>query len=229
MVFPIGDDDSRLRGRHHVVTLLLIAANIGVFLIQLAQGANLERFIYMWSVVPVEYSTGTDIPPNIPVPFWSTLFTSMFMHGGIAHIGGNMLYLWIFGDNVEDAMGRVRFLLFYLLCGVAAALAQVLVDPDSTIPSLGASGAISGVLGAYIVLYPHQRVRVFLLRTITEMPAIFVLGLWILLQFVNGWGQISRTETEETGGVAYAAHVGGFLAGMLLVWFFRARHGRSYA
>ena len=126
-------------------------------------------------------------------------------------------------------MGRVRFLLFYLLCGVAAALAQVLVDPDSTIPSLGASGAISGVLGAYIVLYPHQRVRVFLLRTITEMPAIFVLGLWILLQFVNGWGQISRTETEETGGVAYAAHVGGFLAGMLLVWFFRARHGRSYA
>ncbi len=227
MVFPIGDDDSQLRGRHHLVTVLLVVANVVVWFIQLAQGEGLEQFVHMWSVVPLEYSSGQDIPPEIPMPFWSTLFSSMFMHGGWMHLGGNMLYLWIFGDNVEDAMGGLKYLLFYLLCGVAAAFAQIMVDPDSQIPSLGASGAISGVLGAYLVLYPRQRVRVFLLRGITEMPAILVIGLWIVLQFVNGLGQVA--QTEQTGGVAYAAHVGGFVAGLLLVWVFRSRGRRAVA
>jgi membrane associated rhomboid family serine protease len=171
--------------------------------------------------VPLEYSQHTDLGPTIPGPFWLTLFSSMFMHGSWLHLLGNMLYLWIFGDNVEDAMGKARYLAFYLICGVTASLAQILVDSDSQIPSLGASGAISGVLGAYLVLYPRRRVRVLLLRYITYMPAIAVIGMWILLQFISGVGQVA--QTEQTGGVAYAAHVGGFLAGVVLVWFFRQR------
>jgi rhomboid family protein len=135
-----------------------------------------------------------------------------------------MLYLWIFGDNVEDAMGRGRYLLFYLLCGVAASLAQIAVNPDSQIPSLGASGAISGVLAAYLVMFPGRSVRVLLIRVITLMPAWVVIGFWIVLQFVNGIGQLA--QTEETGGVAYAAHVGGFVAGFVLVWLFRKRPRR---
>ena len=221
MVMPLGDDDSALRGRFHLVTILLIVANVIVFFIQLAQGPDIERFFMKWSVIPLEYSRGADIPPAIPVPFWSTLFTSMFMHGGWMHLFGNMLYLWIFGDNVEDSMGHVKYLVFYLICGVAAAFAQILTDADSQIPSLGASGAISGVLGAYIVMYPRQRVRVFVMRAIVYMPAYVVIGLWVLLQFINGIGQLARTE--ETGGVAYAAHVGGFVAGLALVWVFRSR------
>jgi membrane associated rhomboid family serine protease len=151
----------------------------------------------------------------------------MFMHGGWLHLGGNMLYLWIFGDNIEDAMGRAKYVVFYLLCGVVAAFAQIFTNPGSEIPSLGASGAISGVLGAYLVLFPRQRVRVLIGRRITHMPALFVIGLWIVLQFVNGIGQLAHTE--ETGGVAYAAHIGGFLAGITLVWLFRSHGARAPA
>jgi membrane associated rhomboid family serine protease len=226
MVLPLGDDDSGLRQRFHVVTFLLIAANVLVFLLELSQG-NIEGFFMKWSVIPLEYSEGKDLPPAIPFPFWATIFTSMFMHGGWLHLLGNMLYLWIFGDNVEDAMGGVKYLIFYLLCGVAAALAQILMNPDSQIPSLGASGAISGVLGAYLVMYPRQRIRVLVLRAIVYMPAFAVIGLWILLQFVNGLGQLA--QTEETGGVAYGAHVGGFLAGLALVWVFRSYGSRAPA
>jgi membrane associated rhomboid family serine protease len=220
MVMPIGDDDSDRRS-FPVVTIMLIVLNVLVFFLQLAQGADLERFVMKWSVIPLEYSQHTDLAPGIPVPFWSTLFSSMFMHGGWMHLFGNMLYLWIFGDNVEDAMGRVKFLIFYLICGVAAAFAQILVDSHSEIPSLGASGAISGVLAAYLVLFPQRRVRVLLLRSITYMPAIAVIGLWFLLQLFSGIGQVA--QTEQTGGVAYAAHVGGFVAGLVLVWVFRSR------
>jgi membrane associated rhomboid family serine protease len=151
----------------------------------------------------------------------------MFMHGGLLHLGGNMLFLWIFGDNVEEGMGHLKYLVFYLLCGVAAGLAQILINLDSQIPSLGASGAISGVLGAYLVLFPRQRVRVLLFRTITQMPAIAVIGMWIVFQFINGIGQLA--QTEETGGVAYAAHIGGFVAGLLLVWVFRDYGNRRLA
>jgi membrane associated rhomboid family serine protease len=138
------------------------------------------------------------------------------------HLLGNMLFLWIFGDNVEQAMGGFRFLVFYLLCGIAGTLAHILTGPSSEIPSLGASGAISGVLGAYIVMFPHQRVRVLLVRVVTEMPALVVIGMWILLQFINGIGMLA--QTAETGGVAYSAHVGGFVAGFALVWLFRRRN-----
>jgi membrane associated rhomboid family serine protease len=229
MVFPIGDDNTG-RILFPAATILLILANIAVFLLQLAQGEpGIERFFMMWSVIPAEYSEGRDLPPLIPLPFWITVFTSMFMHAGWLHLFGNMLYLWIFGDNVEDAMGRPKYVVFYLLCGVIATAAQIATNPDSQIPNVGASGAISGILGAYLVLYPKRRVRVFLLRAIVYMPAVAVIGLWILLQFFNGVGEITRTPTEETGGVAYAAHIGGFLAGVLLVFLFRPRRERALA
>jgi membrane associated rhomboid family serine protease len=220
MVLPLGDDNTG-RVLFPAVTIALIAVNIVVFLIELSQGTRIEGFFQTWAVVPAEYSARTDLPPTQPFPFWATIFTSMFMHGGWLHLAGNMLYLWIFGDNVEDAMGRGRYLVFYLLCGVAASLAQIAINPDSQIPSLGASGAISGVLGAYLVMFPGRRVRVLLIRMITYLPAIVVIGFWIVLQFISGIGQLS--QAEETGGVAYAAHVGGFVAGFVLVWLFRRR------
>ncbi|HET6616958.1 MAG TPA: rhomboid family intramembrane serine protease [Gemmatimonadota bacterium] len=219
MVLPLGDDDSQVHITP-IVTVGLIVINVIVFLYQLTQG-NIEGFFQTWSVIPVEYSRGTDLAPTHPGPFWVTTLTSMFMHGGWMHLLGNMLFLWIFGDNVEQAMGSLRFLVFYLICGVAATLAHILTGPGSQIPSLGASGAISGVLGAYIALFPKQRVRVLMVRVVTEMPAVAVIGLWIVLQFINGIGAMA--QTEETGGVAYAAHVGGFIAGIALVWIFRKR------
>ena len=220
MVFPIGDDNTG-RLLFPAVTIAFIAINIAVFLVELSQGPQIVGFFQKWAVIAAEYSARTDLPPTQPFPFWATLFSAMFMHGGWLHLFGNMLYLWIFGDNVEDAMGRFRYIVFYLVCGVAASLAQIAVDTDSQIPSLGASGAISGVLGAYLVLFPRRRVKVLLLRTIAYMPAIVVIGFWIVLQFINGMGQLARTE--ETGGVAYAAHVGGFVAGLVLVSLFRRR------
>jgi len=220
MVLPLGDDDSQVNITPFI-TFALIAVNILVFLYQLTQG-NIEGFFQTWSVIPVEYSRTTDLAPTHPGPFWITTLSSMFMHGGWMHLLGNMLFLWIFGDNVEHAMGSLRFLVFYLVCGIVATLAHILTGPSSEIPSLGASGAISGVLGAYIVLFPKQRVRVLVGRRVTQMPALAVIGMWIVLQFINGIG--SMAQTAETGGVAYAAHVGGFVAGLALVWVFRKRN-----
>ena len=219
MVFPIGDDNSNRRITP-MVTFALIVANVLVFVYQLMQ-PDIETFFRTWAVIPTEYAAATDAPPTHPGPFWITLLTSMFMHGGWMHLFGNMLFLWIFGDNVEEAAGHARYLAFYLLCGVLAGLAQIGIDTDGTLPSLGASGAISGVLGGYMVLFPRNRVRVLMLRSIVYMPAIAVIGMWGLLQFVNGMGQLAATE--ETGGVAYAAHVGGFVAGLALIWVFRGR------
>jgi membrane associated rhomboid family serine protease len=145
----------------------------------------------------------------------------MFMHGGWVHLGGNMLYLWIFGDNVEDRFGHAKFALFYLLCGIAATVAQVLVNAGSNIPNLGASGAIAGVLGAYLILFPKGQVKVLMGRGVVPMPALVVIGLWIVLQFVNGIGSI--TQSAETGGVAYMAHIGGFVAGLVLTFLFGGR------
>jgi membrane associated rhomboid family serine protease len=213
MVFPIGDDNTGRRALP-VVTYILIIINVLVFLLELQRG---EGFIRQWAFVPVEFSRN-------PAGEIQTIFTAMFMHGGWLHLIGNMLYLWIFGDNVEDNFGSLPFLLFYLLCGIAATFAQMAVMPNSNIPNLGASGAIAGVLGAYVVLYPRGRVTVLIGRGVTEVPAIMAIGLWIVLQLVSGVGAITNTtQTADVGGVAYMAHVGGFVAGVVLVFLFRDR------
>jgi membrane associated rhomboid family serine protease len=199
------------------VTFGLIALNVLAFFVELAQpsDAALQSFIQAWGVVPREYSSARDLPPTIPLPFWSTLLTSMFLHGGWMHLGGNMLYLWIFGDNLEKVMGAARFVIFYLACGLAASFAHIIFGPGSTIPAVGASGAISGVLGGYLLLFPKNRIRVLTRGGIAHVPAIVVLGFWIFIQFINGIG--SMANTTETGGVAYMAHIGGFVAGLVLV------------
>ncbi|HEV8528849.1 MAG TPA: rhomboid family intramembrane serine protease [Actinomycetes bacterium] len=214
-MLPIGDE--RVQGGPPAVAIYgLIALNVLAFFVELAQPAGaLQSFIQAWGVVPREYSAVRDLPPTIPVPFWTTLLTSMFLHGGWMHLGGNMLYLWIFGDNLEKVMGAVRFVLFYLACGVAASFAHIAFGPGSSVPAVGASGAISGVLGGYLVLFPRNRVRVLTRGGVASVPAIVVLGFWILIQFVNGVGSVAATT--ETAGVAYMAHVGGFVAGLVLV------------
>jgi membrane associated rhomboid family serine protease len=208
-MFPIGDDDSARRTTP-IVTYALIALNILFFFVELSGG---DPFIEHWSVVPRRLlaNPGADFP---------TIFTSMFMHAGWLHLGGNMLYLWIFGDNVEDSFGHLKFLIFYLLCGIAATLAQLAFSTGSNVPNLGASGAIAGVLGSYILLFPRGQVKVLMGRGVIPMPALVVIGLWIVLQFVSGIGSI--TNTAETGGVAYMAHIGGFLAGVILTFLLRA-------
>ena len=229
-MFPIGDDDVH-GGRRNVqlVTFALIALNVLAWLLELGQGSEgaLQAFVQAWGVVPREYTSGTDLPPAIPAPIWTTTITSMFLHGGWMHLGGNMLYLWIFGDNLEKVMGHVRFLCFYLVCGIAAAVAHILFNPTSMIPTVGASGAISGVLGGYLILFPRNRVRVLTRGGVAHVPAVVVLGIWILLQFINGIGSVAATP--ETAGVAYLAHIGGFVAGLVLVKIFAAGSGPAYA
>ncbi len=217
MVFPLGDDNSARRSLP-VVTFGLIALNVVFFLVELNGG---DAFIRQWAFIPARFGQN-------PAGDAHTILTAMFMHGGWLHLGGNMLYLWIFGDNVEDEFGPGKFLIFYLLCGVAATFAQYLVFPNSRIPNVGASGAIAGVLGGYLLLFPQARVRVLFGGRIVEMPALLVLGLWIGLQVFSGIGSIAATaQTEETGGVAFMAHVGGFVAGFLLTFLLRERSGAS--
>ena len=215
-MFPIGDDSVR-GGPAPLVTVSLVVLNVLAFFLELSQpsGGALQSFIQAWGVVPREYALARDIPPTIPLPFWSTLITSMFLHGGWLHLGGNMLYLWIFGDNLEKTMGHARFLVFYLACGIAAGLTHIFFSGASNIPTVGASGAISGVLGGYLVLFPRNRVRVLTRGGIVALPAIVVLGFWIVIQLINGIGSLA--VTTATGGVAYMAHVGGFVAGLVLV------------
>ena len=223
MIFPISDDDRHLL--HPAwVTLSMVAMNVVLFLYQLIDPA----FTLAFSAIPAEITNGIDLVGETrdviggelisiphspgPTPIHLTLLTSMFLHGGWAHLGGNLLYLWIFGDNVEHRFGAVRFLAFYLLSGVAASLAQIAVDPDSIIPTLGASGAISGVLGAYMVLFPRNQVNCIVFFRLVSLPAVLVLGLWIGLQFLQGGGTL--VAGEQAGGIAYAAHIGGFIAGI---------------
>ena len=225
-MFPIGDEREPSGGMAFV-TIALIVANILAFLIELGQPNEraLNSFIEAWGVVPREYAMRHDLPPLIPFPFWTTLFTSMFLHGGWMHLGGNMLYLWIFGDNVERAMGSARYVAFYVVCGLAAGLAHIAFSSGSSVPSIGASGAISGVLGGYLLLFPQNRVRVLTRGGIATVPAVYVLGFWIVIQLISGVGSIA--ETSETGGVAYMAHIGGFVAGLALVKVFAAGRRRT--
>ena len=241
MVFPLYDDNT---DRHTTpfVNYAIIALNIFVFVVLQRLGTD-TNFTYSFSTVPAEIVSGTDITTPARVveymgqrvlvpglgPTWPsvyvTLFTSMFMHGGIAHIFGNMLFLWIFGDNIEDRLGHVKYVIFYLLCGLLASLAHVFATAamagqreDMLVPSLGASGAISGVLGGYILLHPTRRVRVLLFNFITQVPAFVAIGIWFVFQLISGLGMLG--EGSQSGGVAYAAHIGGFIAGLVLIKFF---------
>jgi membrane associated rhomboid family serine protease len=212
-MFPIGDDDSARRSLP-VVTYALIALNVLFFLLELNGG---ESFIRQWAFIPRRF--GENPAGDVP-----TIFSAMFMHGGWLHLGGNMLFLWIFGDNVEDEFGPAKFLIFYLVCGIAATFAQYFVMPQSSIPNVGASGAIAGVLGGYLLLFPHARVRVLMGNQIVALPALMVLGLWIVLQVFSGVGSVAQTsQTQDTGGVAYMAHVGSFVAGFVLTLLLRER------
>jgi membrane associated rhomboid family serine protease len=214
----IGDEN---RGQRLTpwVNYALIATNILIFLYEVSlPPLELQQFIVRWGLIPAEISEGNDL---------HSMLTDMFLHGGWLHIFGNMLFLWIFGDNVEDTMGHGRYLIFYLLCGIAGNLGQVLVNPDSLIPLVGASGAISGVLGAYLVMFPFGKIKTLFLigwiPIILLVPAWLQIGLWIVLQFLNGAMTIGVRTEETGGGVAYFAHIGGFLAGLTLVWIFRDR------
>src|SRR6187200_1653462 len=188
------------------ITISLVVINALVFLYQLSLGDDINNFVFTYGLVPADFS-------------WISVLTSMFLHGGFLHVAGNMLYLWIFGDNVEDRMGHGRFVVFYLLCGIAAALVQTIMSPDSVVPMVGASGAIAGVMGAYFVMYPHSRIvtliPIIVFVQIIEVPAIFFLGIWFVMQFLSGVGSIaSAAGRQPAGGVAFWAHVAGFVAGV---------------
>jgi membrane associated rhomboid family serine protease len=230
-MFPIGDDNSD-RHTQPIINYAIIAVNILVFVFLQGIGGN-DAFTYAFSLVPKEIMTGTDlvglqtITDTItgqtgqiqnyptPLPVYFNFLSSMFMHGGFSHIFGNMLFLWVFGDNIENRLGHIRYLIFYLLCGIAAALGQILLQTDSIIPMLGASGAISGVLGGYLLLFPRRSVRAIIFNFFTTVPAYVALGIWIVYQIVLGY-----LTPPGTGGVAYAAHIGGFIAGLILVKIF---------
>ncbi|MBK6429300.1 rhomboid family intramembrane serine protease [Candidatus Amarolinea dominans] len=210
-MFPIGDDNSARR-TFPVVTYVLIALNVLFFFVELSGG---DPFIEKWAFVPARFLAD-------PGAGLLTFFTAMFMHAGWVHLAGNMLYLWIFGDNVEDRFGHLKFIIFYLLCGLAATFAQLAFSAGSNVPNLGASGAIAGVLGAYLILFPQGKVRVLMGNRVMPMPALIVIGLWIVLQFFSGIGSISNTA--DTGGVAYMAHIGGFVARRALTLLFRSKN-----
>lgn len=228
-MFPLGDDNSD-RVITPYVNYIFIVLNIVVFVLFQGLGGN-DAFSYAFSLVPKEITTGIDLTgPQLiqvgretaqiqhygtPLPVYFNFLSSMFMHGDFAHIFGNMLFLWIFGDNIENLIGHVRFAIFYVLCGLAAAFAQIAMGPDSVIPMLGASGAISGVMGGYLLLFPTNRVRALLFNIFTTVPAYVALGLWIALQLIQGY-----MAPAGQGGVAYAAHIGGFIAGVVLIKLF---------
>ncbi|MBD0327073.1 MAG: rhomboid family intramembrane serine protease [Pyrinomonadaceae bacterium] len=243
-MFPIGDDNSD-RTIVPVVNYILIVINLLVFfLLQGASGNN--EFTAGFATVPEEIRTGKDVSGSIPIkvgtqevpiklaetpsPVYITLLTSMFMHGGLMHLFGNMLFLWIFGDNLEQALGRIRYLIFYLVTGLIASLAHVVstfaFGDNPYIPSLGASGAISGVLGGYLLLFPKRQVRVIMLRVLTTVPAIVAIGLWFVFQIISAWGVIGAGP-QSGGGVAFMAHIGGFIAGLVLIKFFAIGRGTT--
>ncbi len=209
-----------------VITVLLILANCSVYIYQLSLGSMGRHLIYALGAIPYEFTHFTNMPSYPEVAFPLTMLSSMFVHGGLFHLGGNMLYLWIFGVNVEDSMSHWGFIVFYLLCGIIAALSQILASPNSVVPMVGASGAISGILGAYLLLYPRAKILtlfffVFFVKMV-EIPAMFVLGFWIIVQLLNSTRTLGSTGAGGDG-VAWMAHIGGFSAGLLLVQFFCRR------
>ena len=236
MLIPLSDDNTGRRGTPYIV-YTFIAINLVVFIIQFLQG---DKFTLSYAAVPYEIINNTDLVGqrggNLhmpgPSPIWLTLFTSMFMHNGFMHIAGNMLFLWVFGDNIEDNFGSIKFIIFYVLCGLIASFSHILIEPQSVIPTLGASGAIAGVLGAYLVMFPKNRVHsllpLFIIWTTVNLPAWVMIGLWFVLQFFSQIASItSNTAQTRGGGVAYMAHIGGFIAGAILVFLFRTKQAAS--
>ena len=241
MLIPISDDNTGRQSTPYIV-YTIVALNAIVFLFFQQAGTN-DRFTAGYAAVPYEITHNQDLVvarpsrnevPQAPgpSPIYLTILISMFMHGSWMHILGNMLFLWVFGDNVEDDFGHVRFVIFYLLCGIAATFAQIAIDPESMIPTLGASGAIAGVLGSYLIMFPHNRVRNLLLLgfifTTVELRAVWVIGIWILLQVIEQYTSYVSENLSRSGGVAYMAHIGGFAAGALLTFLFRRRR-KTYA
>jgi membrane associated rhomboid family serine protease len=233
VLFPIGDEDKKRSGPAFVMGVLILL-NVGAFWLQLQD----PEITYSYGLIPYEVTQGEDLvnerradvtprsPQEIPQrpgpsPIYLTLLTSMFLHGGWLHLGGNMLYLWIFGDNVEHRFGHGVFILFYLVSGLAAAAAQIALAPESLVPMIGASGAISGVLGAYLVLFPRNRVHAIFFFRVVSVPAFVALGLWIVFQLFSGYGALTTAAEGAMGGVAYAAHIGGFFAGAVLAMILR--------
>lgn len=226
-LIPVSDVDSPQQRFHFVVWILLLI-NVGIFIYQIGLGEEgMVRFVSQYGATAYELTRFTDIPPEINYPIWITAFTAMFLHGGLLHIAFNMLYLWVFGDNIEDVMGHGRFVIFYFLCGLGAVVAQVAIDPNSQTPMVGASGAIAGVLGAYLMLFPGGRVRVVtfivIIPLLLRLPALIVIGFWIVAQIISGYVSLGPDAEQATGGVAYFAHIGGFVTGVILIWFFKRR------
>lgn len=226
-MFPIHDDNPTRITPY--LTYVLLVACVLVFIWQISLGDAQQQAVYAFGVIPSVLFATKSLPPELQIlPAWLTIFSSMFLHGGWMHLIGNMLYLWVFGNNVEDSMGHGRFIVFYLLCGLFAALTQAVLNPASEIPMIGASGAISGVLGAYLLLHPHARILVVIpigiLIYTPWIAAYWVLGFWFVLQILN-----SLVSASDTGGVAYGAHLGGFVAGMILIPLFKYRHVRLFS
>lgn len=216
-MLPLGDDNSSRR-TFPIVTYGLIALNFLFFLVELGGG---DAFIEKWAFVPGRFAAD-------PGGQLVTVFSSMFMHAGWVHILGNMLYLFIFGDNVEDRLGHLRYVFFYLLCGVAATFAQYMTSLGSSVPNLGASGAIAGVLGAYLIMFPGERVRVLMGYAVVQMSALVVIGFWIVLQIISSLSTFTASAQTGGGGVAYMAHIGGFIAGIVLTFLFGARTDQRF-
>src|SRR6185503_1089312 len=240
MLIPISDDNTGRQSTPYVVYTIVVL-NAIVFLFFQQAGYN-ERFTYGYATVPYEITHNQDlVQPKAmreipqapgPSPIYLTILISMFMHGSWMHIIGNMLFLWVFGDNIEDNFGHARFTIFYLLSGIAATFAQIAIDPDSMIPTLGASGAIAGVLGSYLIMFPRNRVRNILplgfIFTTVELPAVIVIGFWIVLQVIEQYMSFVSETVSRSGGVAYMAHIGGFAAGAIMTFMFRRRRS-TYA
>ena len=205
--------DTNPTNKTPVITITLIVLNVLIYLYEWlisTEPAQMMAFFDQWAIIP------TQLTHNFG-PEAITLFSAMFLHGSWVHLGGNMLYLWIFGDNIEDRMGKGRFIVFYLLSGLAASAAQIIIDPNSSTPNVGASGAIAGVLGGYLILYPTARILTLVFRFLTQVPAYVVLGFWFVLQLFQGIGSLSVVTDAQEGGIAFFAHIGGFVAGMILV------------
>jgi membrane associated rhomboid family serine protease len=223
-MFPYKDDNPS--NTFPVVTITIIVLNIVVFILQMLSGTDGRQIVYAYGAIPHSIVTMESTQPIHPT---FTLFTSMFMHGGLFHIFGNMLYLWIFGNNIEDRLGHIRFILFYLFCGIAAAVSHALITPLSTVPMIGASGAISGVLGAYLLLFPYARIHTviffgFFVQTI-KVPALIVIGFWAIIQVVSG---LTAQVIQNQGGVAWFAHVGGFIAGLFTIKLWQPRRSKTW-